>query len=138
MIPSRIIIFSTLLVISLSLPISSCSNLEQLPVAARKVVENQAGLYYTNPISCPDPFDFISKVTIQKAWLGKDIPNQANNLLWCVSLAISGQKHGLLTVHRAVWIVAPNENQSDWVAAALETISSDLPYQRCGQTIPGT
>jgi hypothetical protein len=129
-------ISSITLVLIVVLLINSCSPADQIPAEARKAVENQAAAYYINPVNLPHPFDSISKVTLVKAWLAKDLPDQPNNLLWCVEINILGQKLGSSAEQQAVWIAVPNEQKSGWIAADLETISADIPYKRCGQT-PG-
>jgi hypothetical protein len=117
--------------------ISSCSPADQMPAEAQKVVEDQAAAYYTNPVNLSDPFDSISKVTLVKAWLAKGLPDQPNNVMWCVEINLSGQKLGSSAEQQAVWIAVPNEQKTGWIAAALETISADMTYKRCGQTPPG-
>jgi len=121
----------------LGLLFSGCSAIDQMPAAARGELLKQSALYYANPVNFTDPFDSVSKITIEKAWLAQDLPDQTSSLMWCASLSVSGQKHGAGFEQKAVWIVLPGEQQSSWIAADLETISADVPYKRCGQKVPG-
>ena len=110
---------------------------EKIPEEASQVVLVQANDYFTSPYKGADPFDQPPDIHIQQAWRGKDGEEyQGSPELWCLELSVTGLRDSQEVTESSTWIAVADENGSKWVAAALVTISSSWPYERCGK-LPG-
>jgi hypothetical protein len=117
--------------------LAACAGSESLPASASQVVLKEAQVFYTSPYLGADPFDLTPEISVERAWLGSDEEQFSGQpILWCVQLLVSGQRRSVEVTESPVWIAVPDETGTGWVAAALVTISSNLPWERCGQ-VPG-
>lgn len=119
----RIAVF--LLIVNL---LNSCSANNGLPTEAQEVLDKTARYYYTSPWMGSTPFQVLNKIEIRNAWQARGVDRGE---LWCVELAVSGRFADNPKEISDVWILIRQDDQSDWQAAALETISAASTIEKC-------
>ncbi|OGN93251.1 MAG: hypothetical protein A2Z71_00955 [Chloroflexi bacterium RBG_13_50_21] len=118
-------IMACLLVVCL---LAGCSTNYGLPAEAQEVLDETARNYYTSPWLVSTPFEVINAIEVMNAWIAN---GQDSGTMWCVELMVSGRQDDTPMVISAVWIVAQQDVQAAWQAAALETISASSTIERC-------
>lgn len=124
------------LILTLLLPITmpGCIPGSKLPSAARDVLEKSVRQYYTSG-SGNTTFDQINSITVTRAWQPREndpaTDNTAGSAFWCAELAVSGEWSGQLITISPLWLVTRRDSQSEWLAAAMETISAQVTIDRC-------
>jgi hypothetical protein len=119
----RIAVF--LLIVNLLI---SCSANHGLTTEAQEVLDKTARYYYTSPWMGSTHFQVLNEVEIRNAWRAKGVESGD---MWCVELEVSGRIADRPKAISAVWILIRQDDQSDWQAAALETISASSTIERC-------
>ena len=114
-----------LVAIFLSIFLASCSSPSALPPEAERALE----AYWQSLPSYPN----IS-YQMRQAWPGvvsaEMIPNME---VWCVETEITEAEDIELISETLTWIVIRENEDADWTAAMLATMSSLWPYEACGK-----
>ena len=106
----------------------SCSANNGLPPEAQEVLDETVRTYYTSPWMGSTYFQVLNEVEIRNAWQARGVDSGD---MWCVELAVSGRMEDNPKEISAVWILIRQDDQSDWQAAALETISAASTIEKC-------
>ena len=109
--------------------LSSCSQPAQLPADAREALD----AYWQSLPSDPN----LTHQILQ-AWQGSTpeettAPQVPIMEVWCVETEITAAKNDSIIGASVTWIVIRNDENADWSAAMLATMSSTWPYEACGK-----
>jgi hypothetical protein len=118
-------------IITLLLSVSflvSCTKNNGFPIEAQEVLDETARSYYTSSWSGSTHFQVLNEIGIRNAWQARGVESGD---MWCVELAVSGRMVDNPKEISAVWILIRQDGQSDWQAAALETISAASTIEKC-------
>jgi hypothetical protein len=127
-----------ILTLLIGIPFLSCCSTNDLPPGLTEDVQARAITYYTITLPEAEQFDPTPEIRIKQAWRGKTVsestpnPNDESEV-WCLELAISGTRVGLLVDETAIWIAVKSEEQAKWSSAALVTISALGPHEACSR-----
>ncbi len=115
-----------LVAIFLSIFLASCSSASSFPPDAERALE----AYWQSLPSYPT----ITYQT-QQAWPGVEsaTPRAPNMEVWCVETEITAAEDVSLIGETLTWIVIRDNQDADWTAAMLATMSSLWPYEACGK-----
>jgi hypothetical protein len=118
----------SLALIIVSIYLSACSSPNELPPAAEKALE----AYWQSLPSYP-----TLRHQIRQAWPGVISAKTATSLspnmdVWCVVSEITAAEDSSIIGEKLTWIVFRNDEETDWNAAMLATMSSIWPYEACG------
>jgi hypothetical protein len=117
-------------VIFVSIFLASCSSPNRLPPAAESALE----AYWQSLPSYPTITQQILQV-----WPGvvpvETVTTWGSNMeIWCVETEITAAEDVSIVGETVTWIVFRNDEQANWIAAMLATMSSIWPYEACGKT----
>lgn len=105
----------------------SCTPSLQLPGPAQDALR----AYWQ---SLPASSDLSHRII--RAWPGSVSPGDSNSVttvkeIWCVEAEVSAHDP-LIDGERMIWIVIRENDDVNWSAALLATMSSTWPYEACG------
>jgi hypothetical protein len=114
--------------LSVSLLLASCTTPSELPNNA-----NEALLDYWASLPSPSGFEHH----IIQAWQGANLTENMVTLaaemeIWCVETRISAPNDPTVDGEKLIWIVIRENQEAQWNAALLATMSSLWPYEACG------
>ncbi len=115
-----------LVAIFLGVFLASCSSTKPFPPDAERALE----AYWQSLPSYPT----ITYQTLQ-AWPGVETTTAwaPNMEVWCVETEITAAEDASLIGETLTWIVMRDNQDADWTAAMLATMSSTWPYEACGK-----
>ncbi len=114
-----------LVAIFLSIFLASCSSSSSLPLDAERALE----AYWQSLPSYPN----ITHQTLQ-AWPGVASADMMPDMeVWCVETEIIAAEDVELIGETLIWIVIRDNEDADWTATMLATMSSLWPYEACGK-----
>ena len=120
---------SLLFVILVGIFLSSCSSQTQLPADANRALE----AYWQSLPSDPTLTYQILQVWPSVNPAETITPWAPNMEVWCVETEITAAKNASIIGASVTWIVIRNDENADWSAAMLATMSSTWPYEACGK-----
>ena len=113
---------------SVVLLLISCSAQRRLPKGANDaLIQHWASL----------PGSKLHEIRVLRAWPGElpqDVASEETNPneVWCVETELSGTENDTAPIESVIWFVTKIDDQGDWTAVPLMTMSSIWPYQACG------
>jgi hypothetical protein len=112
---------------SLSIFLSSCSQVPQLPEGAQETLD----AYWQSLPSAPG-----IRHHIIRAWSGatssEELTSRVTSMeIWCVEAEITSSEDLDLDGERLIWIVFRENEKANWSASMLATMSSTWPYEVC-------
>lgn len=118
----------SLVVIVVSILLNSCSSPNRLPPAAESALE----AYWQSLPSYPTITHQIRQVWRGVVPADSTTPQSPNMEVWCVVAEITAAEDESIIGETVTWIVFRNDEEADWNAAMLATMSSLWPYEACG------
>ena len=121
-------IFLFTLFLALSLNLVSCSPSPTLPESAREALF----AYWQSLPSAPGIEHRIVRVWPGDMSAAELTPSTPAPEVWCVETEMSSANDNSVEAERLTWIIIRDNQNANWTAALLATMSSLWPYQACG------
>jgi hypothetical protein len=119
----------SLVAIFVSIFLTSCSSPTRLPPD----VEKALNAYWQSLPSYPSITYQILQVWPSAAPAETITPWAPSMEVWCVETEITVAEDVSLVGETVTWIVIRDDEDADWIAAMLATMSSTWPYEACGE-----